>query len=91
MGVLVGIVAFKVCTGCLHCLAPAHDTFFYCLGFGGSASGRLEALPAGTGVERRDCVAAVDASCAARQHSFFCIDRFAIVARSAAPGCVRGV
>jgi hypothetical protein len=83
-GVLVGIVAFKVCYSRKQILKYIIITIFdlahMCfVGIGGSAKRRCEALFARSRDERRYSNVAIDTACTITQHLVIRITRFAMI------------
>jgi hypothetical protein len=82
-GVLVGIVAFKVCYSrkqiLRYILSWGCYSYVCFVGIGGSAKRRCEALFARSRVERRNSNVAIDTACTITQHLVICITRFAMI------------
>ena len=77
LGILIGIVAFKVC---IILILGVFYSYVRFVGIGGSAKRRFEALFAlSRVVERRNFDVAIDTACPITQHLVICITRFAMI------------
>ena len=77
LGILIGIVAFKVCI--ILILGIFFCSYVRFVGIGGSAKGRFQTLFALSRVERRNFDVAIDTACPITQHLVICITRFAMI------------
>lgn len=82
-GILVGLVAFKVCCSHIQILIyfwlGDFCLYVYFAGIGGSTETRCGSLFARSWVERRNSNVVIDTACSIAQHIVICITRFAVI------------